>query len=109
LFAPGDVVDGTTEGDVDIYGHDSYPVCLSYFSPTWHRTRILVITLEYNYRSSTNYSISGSWDLTVLSLIHGPLDRFRPTSMRLMRSRVLQHFTLLMSSKAAHLILGVDW
>lgn len=26
LFAPGEVVDGTTEGDVNIYGHDSYPL-----------------------------------------------------------------------------------
>jgi hypothetical protein len=26
LFAPGEVVDGTIEGDVDIYGHDSYPL-----------------------------------------------------------------------------------
>jgi len=25
LFAPGSSINGTTEGDVDIYGHDSYP------------------------------------------------------------------------------------
>jgi hypothetical protein len=36
LFAPGEVVDGTTEGDVDIYGHDSYPLGFDCAEPyTW--------------------------------------------------------------------------
>jgi beta-galactosidase GanA len=36
LFAPGDIVDGTTEGDVDIYGHDSYPLGFDCANPyTW--------------------------------------------------------------------------
>ena len=35
-FAPGYVVDGTTEGDVDIYGHDSYPLGFDCAHPyTW--------------------------------------------------------------------------
>ena len=36
LFAPGEVVDGTTEGDVDIYGHDAYPLGFDCADPyTW--------------------------------------------------------------------------
>jgi hypothetical protein len=36
LFAPGEVVDGTTEGDVDIYGHDGYPLGFDCAAPyTW--------------------------------------------------------------------------
>lgn len=34
LFAPGEVVNGTTEGDVDIYGHDSYPLGFNCAAPT---------------------------------------------------------------------------
>jgi hypothetical protein len=35
-FAPGYVVDGTTEGDVNIYGHDSYPLGFDCADPyTW--------------------------------------------------------------------------
>lgn len=34
LFAPGEVVNGTTEGDVDIYGHDSYPLGFDCANPT---------------------------------------------------------------------------
>jgi hypothetical protein len=34
LFAPGEVVNGTTEGDVDIYGHDSYPLGFNCREPT---------------------------------------------------------------------------
>jgi hypothetical protein len=26
LFAPGSTINGTTQGDVDIYGHDAYPL-----------------------------------------------------------------------------------
>jgi hypothetical protein len=33
IFAPGYVVNGTTEGDVDIYGHDSYPLGFDCASP----------------------------------------------------------------------------
>ncbi|KAF7861742.1 uncharacterized protein EAF02_010696 [Botrytis sinoallii] len=33
-FAPGDVVNGTTIGDVDIYGHDSYPLGFDCAHPT---------------------------------------------------------------------------
>lgn len=36
LFAPGDVVNGTTEGNVNIYGHDSYPLGFDCANPyTW--------------------------------------------------------------------------
>lgn len=36
LFAPGEVVNGTTEGDVNIYGHDSYPLGFDCANPyTW--------------------------------------------------------------------------
>ncbi|RFU30989.1 hypothetical protein B7463_g5308, partial [Scytalidium lignicola] len=36
-FAPGYVVDGTTEGDVNIYGHDSYPQGFDCANPyTWN-------------------------------------------------------------------------
>ena len=36
LFAPGEVVNGTTIGDVDIYGHDSYPLGFDCANPsTW--------------------------------------------------------------------------
>ena len=35
-FAPGSVWQGTTEGDVDIYGHDSYPLGFDCANPyTW--------------------------------------------------------------------------
>jgi hypothetical protein len=34
LFAPGEVVLGTTEGDVDIYGHDSYPLGFDCANPS---------------------------------------------------------------------------
>ncbi len=33
IFAPGYVVNGTTEGDVDIYGHDAYPLGFDCASP----------------------------------------------------------------------------
>ncbi len=36
LFAPGDIVNGTIEGDVNIYGHDSYPLGFDCANPyTW--------------------------------------------------------------------------
>jgi hypothetical protein len=34
LFAPGEVVNGTTIGDVDIYGHDSYPMGFDCSNPS---------------------------------------------------------------------------
>ncbi|KAL3426018.1 glycosyl hydrolase family 35, partial [Phlyctema vagabunda] len=41
LFAPGDIVNGTTDGDVDIYGHDNYPLGFDCANPTvWPATSL---------------------------------------------------------------------
>lgn len=41
LFAPGELVNGTTIGDVDIYGHDSYPLGFDCAAPyDWPATSL---------------------------------------------------------------------
>jgi beta-galactosidase GanA len=69
LFAPGEVVDGTTEGDVDIYGHDSYPLGFDCANPyTWPAGSIPTDfhALHEKQSPSTFYSIDefqgGSFD-----------------------------------------------
>ncbi|RDW80818.1 putative beta-galactosidase [Coleophoma crateriformis] len=69
LFAPGDIVNGSTIGDVDIYGHDSYPLGFDCAHPTtWPITNLpLTFHATHEIQSPTTpYSLvefqGGSFD-----------------------------------------------
>ncbi|TVY57797.1 putative beta-galactosidase A [Lachnellula cervina] len=69
IFAPGSVWQGSTEGDVDIYGHDSYPLGFDCAHPyTWPAGSIPTTfhTTHEQESSSTFYSLDefqgGSFD-----------------------------------------------
>jgi len=69
IFAPGSVWQGSTEGDVDIYGHDSYPLGFDCAHPyTWPAGSIPTTfhTTHEQESPSTFYSLDefqgGSFD-----------------------------------------------
>jgi hypothetical protein len=68
IFAPGSVWQGSTEGDVDIYGHDSYPLGFDCAHPyTWPAGAIPTFHALHEEQSpSTFYSLDefqgGSFD-----------------------------------------------
>jgi hypothetical protein len=95
LFAPGEVVNGTTVGDVNIYGHDSYPLGFNCAAPSVWPAGALPTYFHASHEQespSTPYSLDefqgGSFDpwggLVRISLVdvlmgHARLIVFRTT------------------------------